>query len=72
MMGARAKAASKVQIKKALPFYGGGKLAAGTEITITEEWDTIPPNVRGRLILDSAGERRLVTMEDLDYALGAH
>ncbi len=67
-----ARTVTKVKIKKALPVYGGGKLEAGTEITVTDEWETIPPNVRGRLILDPTGERRLVDEEDLDYALGAH
>lgn len=67
-----ARTATKVRIKKALPIYGGGKLAAGTEITVTDEWETIPPKLRGRVILDPAGERRLVAEEDLDYALGAH
>jgi hypothetical protein len=66
------KTAAKVKIKKALPVYGGEKLAAGTEITLTDEWETIPPHVRGRVILDPAGEHRLVAEDDLDYALGAH
>lgn len=66
------KPTAKVRIKKALPLYGGGELPAGTEITVTDEWESIPPNVRGRLIVDRAGDRRLVSEEDLDYALGAH
>lgn len=67
-----AKTLVKTKIKKALPVCGGALLAVGTEITLTEERETIPPNVPGRMIIDPAGEHRLVTEEDLDYALGAH
>jgi hypothetical protein len=69
---AKPKPTAKVRIKKPLPLYGGGELPAGTEITVTEERESIPPGTQGRLILDRAGERRLVSEEDLDYALGAH
>lgn len=62
----------KLRIKKALPTYGGETLPAGSEITLTEEWDTIPPTRRGRVILDALGQRRLADEEDLEYALGAH
>ena len=62
----------KVKIKKPLPAYGGETLPAGTEITLTEERDTIPPNVRGRFIVDPLGQKRLVVEDDLEYALGAH
>ncbi len=62
----------KTKIKKALPIYGGETLPAGSEILLTEEWDTIPPMGRGRVILDPLGQPRLATEEDLEYALGAH
>ncbi len=68
----KTKTEKKVQLKKALPIYGGGKLGVGSEIIVTEEWESIPPHVRGRVILDPAGQRWLVTEEDLEYALGAH
>jgi hypothetical protein len=68
----KARPHEKVRIKKPLPLYGGEILPAGTEITLTEEWETIPYNARGRIILDLAGERHLVIDEDLEYALGAH
>ncbi len=68
----KAKLAEKVKTKKALPTYGGEILPVGSEITLTEEWETIPPARRGRVIFDSLGQRRLVEEEDLQYALGAH
>lgn len=69
---AHAKTLKKIRIRKSLPMYGGGTLPAGTEIALTDDWETIPPNVRGRVILEPHGERRLVVNEDLEYALGAH
>lgn len=69
---AKAKVAEKIKIKKVLPTYGGETLPAGSEITLTDEWEPIPPKRRGRMILDPLGQRRLVEEEDLEYALGAH
>ncbi len=69
---AHAKALTTVKIKKSLPIYGGGTLQAGTEITLTDDWEMIPRDVRGRVILDPHGDRRLVVNEDLEYSLGAH
>jgi hypothetical protein len=60
------------KIRKPLPLYGNGELPVGTEIIITEEWDVLPSGARAKVILDPAGDRRLVQSEDLDYALGAH
>ncbi len=68
----KAKLAEKVKIKKPLPICGGETLPAGSEITLTDEWEPIPPAVRGRVILDARGERRLAREDDLEYALGAH
>jgi hypothetical protein len=70
---AKAKLAfERVKTRKALPIYGGENLPAGTEITLTDDWETIPPARRGRIILDPQGQRRLADEEDLEYALGAH
>jgi len=55
-----------------VPVYGGETLPAGTEITLTDEWETTPYNVRSRIIVDPQGAKRLVVDEDLEYALGAH
>jgi hypothetical protein len=68
----RAKIAEKVKIKKALPTYGGETLPAGSEITLTDDSESIPPARRGRVIVDPHGERRLAEEQDLEYALGAH
>lgn len=68
----KTKVANKVRIRKPLRTYGGETLPVGTEITLTDEWETIPYNVRSRVILDAHGDRRLVVNEDLEYALGAH
>jgi hypothetical protein len=61
-----------VKTKKPLTLQGGETLPAGTEITLTEEWETIPYGVQGRIILDPQGQRRLVVNDELEYALGAH
>lgn len=66
------KAHEQVRIKKALPLCGGETLAAGSEITLTEDWEPIPPMDQGRVIIDPQGERRLVREDDLEYSLGAH
>lgn len=68
----KTKTLNKVKIRKPLRLYGGEMLPVGTEIALTDEWETVPYNVRCRAILDSHGERRLVVNEDLEYALGAH
>ncbi|MCW5982919.1 MAG: hypothetical protein KIT09_32820 [Bryobacteraceae bacterium] len=68
----KVKLHATVKIKKPLPIYGGETLPAGTEIQLTEEWETIPPFARGQVILDARGDRRLALAEDLEYALGAH
>jgi len=68
----KTKLVGTVKIRKPLPIYGGETLAAGTEITLTDEWEMIPPCARGQLIVDPLGDRRLVLSEDLEYALGAH
>jgi hypothetical protein len=67
-----AKAARTAKIKKPLLVYGGETLPAGTEIILTDEWETTPYNVRSRIIVDPQGAKRLVVDEDLEYALGAH
>jgi hypothetical protein len=69
---ATTKTKQRIRIKKPLPVYGGETLPAGTEITLTDEWETTPYNVRNRVILDPQGTKRLVQDDDLEYALGAH
>ncbi len=66
------KLLNKVRINKPLRTYSGEVLPAGAEITVTDDWETAPYNVRGRVILNPQGEWRLVAEEDLDYAFGAH
>jgi hypothetical protein len=68
----KTKAPEKFRTKKPLPILDGEVLPAGTEITLTDQWETLPYGGRGRFILEPQGERRLVKEEDLDYALGAH
>lgn len=68
----KTKILEKVRLRKPLRTYGGEVLPVGAEITLTGDWETIPYNVRGRVILDPHGERRLVVSEDLEYSLGAH
>lgn len=68
----KAKHLERVKTRKPLPIYGGEILPAGTEITVTEDSETIPQGLRGRLILDPQGNRRLVLEQDLEDALGAH
>jgi hypothetical protein len=67
----KTKVLNKVKIRKSLRTYGGELLPVGSEITLTEEWESIP-GMRCRVILDPHGDRRLVVDEDLEYALGAH
>jgi hypothetical protein len=66
------KTVQTVKTKKPLPVYGGETLPAGTQITLTDEWETNPYNVRNQIILDPQGIKRLVQDDDLEYALGAH
>jgi len=68
---ATTKTKQRIRIKKPLPVYGGETLPTGTEITVTDEWETTPYNVRNRVILDPQGTKRLVQDDDLQYALGA-
>jgi hypothetical protein len=62
----------KDSIRKPLPIYGGEILPVGAQITLTDEWETIPYNVKVRVILDPSETRRIVFDEDLEYILGAH
>jgi hypothetical protein len=66
------KVIERVKIKKPLPVYGRETLPVGAQITLTEEWETIPYNRRARVILMESGERGFVLPEELEYALGAH
>jgi hypothetical protein len=66
------KVLEKVKIRKPLPVYGAETLPVGTEIQLTEDWETTPFYTRARVILDADGDRRLVLEQDLEYALGAH
>ena len=66
------KVLEKVKIRKPLPVYGRDPLPVGSEITLTDEWETIPYNRLARVILEPHGELRFVLPEDLEYALGAH
>jgi hypothetical protein len=69
---AKAKHLETVKIRKPLPIYGGEILPAGSDISVTEEWEPLPYGGRARVVLDSHGDRRLVVEQDLEYALGAH
>ena len=68
----KTKTLERVKIRKPLPIYGAETLPVGAQITVTGEWETIPPYVKCAVILDPAGDRRLVVEDDLNYALGAH
>ncbi len=68
----KTKLLNKIRLRKPLRTYGGQVLPAGAEITLTPDWETVPGNVRSRVILDPQGQRLLAINEELEYALGAH